>query len=893
VIRPIFRLTLTAAGLAIAAWLLPASVQIVSWGAAGPTRVAQLAPLATLWLALIVSSAGVTAMAMLQIKSGRSLDALSARLLPLGWLLLWLVPYLPWLPDRAPLLLIFAGPLRWAVAAIAIGGALREPIVAVGRAFASWTPSRAVIFVVSVAIYAGFGLHYAREMGFGGDEPHYLIITHSLLKDGDLDIANNHEQRDYRAFFPGELRPDFLRRGIHGEIYSIHAPGLPALVLPAYAIGGALGVVAFIALLAGFAALAVFELASAMAGPSVAALTWLATCLTIPFVPHAWLIYPELPGALVVAWAVLWLWRAPASVGRTVLHGLAFATLPWLHTKFAVFVALFSFFETVRLWPRIRHIVALLAPIAISGLAWLYSFYRMYGVVDPEAPYGTYTQMFVLARNIPRGTLGLLFDQKFGLLVYSPVYILALAGSWMMLRDSRTRTFAAALLVTAVAFFVSTTRLYMWWGGSSAPARFLVPMIPLLAPAIAIAIARATSVVGKAVVWVTLTVSVLAAVVTVTSPGQELLYSSPHGVAALALYLQGPAPLDVSLPTFTEENWRAPIGALAPWLASAFMLAVLLIWMTRSRRARSVFWTATGTLAVWIVSSAALVGMRSVSDRSSVVTRGRLELMERYDPALLHAADLTHATRLSTADVTSAAALSIRHSADDEIRNPGVIEGPFELPEGAYEARLWFDVSPPDGDAFVAVSDHVHLATTSAPFTNPIVLPFTVAIRTPVFVGVSNETLARAVRRVDIAPLSLVPRSGRDTIGTHVVEPAGGDKAGFIGYLDDHAYPEGGVFWTRGTEQARIVVVTGGATSLKLVLHVGPGGGPVEIEVGPQRFTVEMTPNETHDLVIPVASTQPRVTLAIRSTHAFRPSEADQRSGDQRSLGCQVRPLLY
>ena len=67
-----------------------------------------------------------------------------------------------------------------------------------------------------------------------GDEPHYLVITQSLIKDADLRIENNHRARDYAAYLDAPLAPDFLRRGRDGQIYSIHAPGLPVLVLPAF-----------------------------------------------------------------------------------------------------------------------------------------------------------------------------------------------------------------------------------------------------------------------------------------------------------------------------------------------------------------------------------------------------------------------------------------------------------------------------------------------------------------------------------------------------------------------------------------------------------------------------------------------------------------------------------
>src|SRR4029453_4262185 len=119
-------------------------------------------------------------------------------------------------------------------------------------------------------------------------------------------------------------------------IYSIHAPGLPVLLLPGYAIAGYRGAVATMCLLAALVALSIFDLASRVAGHGVALATWAAVCLTVPFVPHAWSIFPELPGALIVARAARWVWRTPdASALQWAGRGLVLGALPWLHTKFA------------------------------------------------------------------------------------------------------------------------------------------------------------------------------------------------------------------------------------------------------------------------------------------------------------------------------------------------------------------------------------------------------------------------------------------------------------------------------------------------------------------------------------------------------------------------------
>ncbi len=96
------RLIFVSLGVALAVWLTPGSIHIVDWTADGPVRVALLAPLWKLWTALAI--AALLAVAGLGSRRGRAATLSDTMVAPLGLMWLWVIPYLPWLPDRAPAL---------------------------------------------------------------------------------------------------------------------------------------------------------------------------------------------------------------------------------------------------------------------------------------------------------------------------------------------------------------------------------------------------------------------------------------------------------------------------------------------------------------------------------------------------------------------------------------------------------------------------------------------------------------------------------------------------------------------------------------------------------------------------------------------------------------------
>ena len=154
---------------------------------------------------------------------------------------------------------------------------------------------------------------------------------------------------------------------------------------------------------------------------------------------------------------------------------------------------------------------------------------------------------------------------------------------------------------------------------------------------------------------------------------------------------------------------------------------------------------------------------------------------------------------------------------------------------------------------------------------------------------IRDAGIGRAVRHVDFVPIALVAPDLREHVPARFIEAAGGRGGAFIVYTDEHAYPEGGVFWTRGLEQTTVLVAPGGASRIVMTLFTGPLTGSVTLIVAGTVHNVSVEAGQTRQLVVDVPPAHRLVPIVIRSSSTFRPSEVDPRSGDVRRLGCQVR----
>ncbi len=244
--------------------------------------------------------------------------------------------------------------------------------------------------------------------------------------------------------------------------------------------------------------------------------------------------------------------------------------------------------------------------------------------------------------------------------------------------------------------------------------------------------------------------------------------------------------------------------------------------------------------------------------------------------------------RLSDTELLSLCAVVSDRSAAPNLHRP--LEGPFTLPAGRYRAAVWLDGSRPrDGSAVVHVGRSVTVA--SAPFsTTSASLEFALPIAAPVSVGVATNALADAVRRIEIAPTSLEPKSSRPSVDVRGAGPVDGNPLAFAVYVDDHTRPEGATFWTLGMKPSSVIVATAGSGVLRLTLRAGSASGSTAtVDAGNHHESVRLNADEIRSLDVPLRADQHIVPLTVVSSTAFRPVDVDSKSTDTRLLGCQVR----
>ena len=887
--RPIVPLC-TAAALALGGWLAWSIVTVHSLD--DPSRIGLLRPLSCLVSLLLIllvpgwwaARTAVRSPADVAASSWHRAGIAAVLMAPIVW---------PWTPLPVPqAALVWTGPLAiglWLAAVACVhadvwprrrtprrGGSTerRDPPLPVERRHNPVAVPAVVAALVTGAALAATAWHTSPQHP-RGDEPDYLIVAQSLWLDGDLQIEDNHARADYAAYHREVLPPSYLQRGVNGRIYSVHAPGLPAAVLPAFALAGYRGVVALLIVVAMAGAALVWRTAYDATGDMAA--SWVGAAATVgsaPFFLHGAAVFPDAPASVLALVATRALLRA--SRGRPVrwwMVGAALSALPWLHTRYAVIAAVLGLAAGAHL-ARTRNWTALarlaVGPVAMACL-WLAFFHVVYGTPNPSAPYGAYTQM-ALAHLAP-GLPGLLVDQQFGLLAAAPILGLAVVALRPSIRARQPAVWRIALVVIALAgLYACTVGAYrMWWGGLSAPARFLVPMILPLAPLVAIAWQSLRTRASRHGAVGLLAVSLGMTAVMVVADHGALAYNTRDGAAGWALWAGPLVDLVAVLPAAHRDAPMIVVRDAMVW--AALLGAGWWIWRWLETRGRLQAWVSVLTMAAWlpvaVAVNSAVHGTPTLQPVASQV-----QFLERRASSPASTLWTITPPPVGRTRRWFEVELDTRRGAGRGdvalLRIGSLPAGRYQLHTSVREAGARFGVTL--GDARTTR----FLAELAVADTAPVDVTLPLPVAGLVVKG--STTAAAAGGRTWLSARDVRP-DVRDSPATRTHPFA--DGLWLLPARD--VYPEPDGIWLAGDS----TIVVGLPANRPLPVRINAGAAPVVVEwAGRGGGEVRLAAGEERAVVL----TPDRGRLQLRTRGGFRPSRVTPGSDDQRWLGAWIAP---
>jgi hypothetical protein len=573
---------------------------------------------------------------------------------------------------------------------------------------------------------------------------------------------------------------------------------------------------------------------------------------------------------------------------RLAFTGAALAILPWLHTRYAVVAGALGALILARLLlPRAERgvtskAVAFLGIPVLSAACWFGFFSAIYGSPDPRGPYGSVSQNDIA--NLSRGVVGLLFDQQFGLLPAAPVLLCALAGLRGLLVCAPRLTAELVLVVALYGLVVGSFQ--MWWGGSSSPARFIVPiLLPLAIPAGGWFASR-RGLTGRLLGLGALTVSLIATVTVAIVDHGILLYNVRDGASRLLTWLSPLANLSSALPSVFQTTPVATFANALIWIGAIALTAAAGVYVERrGGRPLSVV-LALGFSALVSASVAVQVvwwnngQSMAATDQVSVITPmpATVALLRRYDVdsrqfGVRYGAP--HRVRLR--DMLTE--LTLAHATDRA--GEGTAIAVAHLPAGVYA----LEGSGGGSELSVSLDSEVdsqwrwQLDESPSPWRRELHLPVPVRL-----------VLAKApdAYRLAIRPVSITGSSQRLTNDEPVQTVRYGSTLAFL--IGGHAFMDPGGIWIEGGRSAEFVVSSDAGTPFHLFVRNPPTQNTVSIQGDTWRRDLILAPGEERALPLPFRPGQTAVRFRVHAAQGARPSEFEAGSSDTRYLGCWIEP---
>ncbi len=396
---------------------------------------------------------------------------------------------------------------------------LARLVVGWRRCLGARLPQRppAIFFFLPLVTYLALQPWMSEHRQPDGDEPFYLLLTHSLVYDFDADLTNNYTDGDSRRFMTRAVEPQFGDPvGPRGEILSRHTLLLPLVLAPAYRLAGRWGAMAMMAALTALVAWMVLRLGRYYAPhqPGAVLLAYGLAAFTPPLLVYSYQIWIEVPAALLVTLVldrILALrHRRPWRLLDLLTLVVPLALLPLLKLRLALLALPLLALAGLRARPS-RKAMAQVSGALAAALGALFLYYAV--------RFGNPLKMHHLSElvalesplDVLRGAVGMFYDAAFGLFLPSPIWLLLLPALWLAVKRRSPQLLDFALV--SLPYLVLIWPRSEWYGGWSPPFRYPLALLPLLAlllvPVLALRARRGVSALTAALGGLTLVLTLV------------------------------------------------------------------------------------------------------------------------------------------------------------------------------------------------------------------------------------------------------------------------------------------------------------------------------------------------------------------------------------------------
>src|SRR5436190_4891579 len=331
-------------------------------------------------------------------------------------------------------------------------------------------------------------------------------------------------------------------RPIDTEQYAFHLPGLAVLLAPAWKIGSFFSLwwpatIVVLCIIGALVATNVFLLAYEVTNRHwIAWAVWLSLAFTVPIMTFSYMIFTELPMGLLVIYAFrrLALGWGSNSLWRLLLIGVCIGYIPWMAWRGLPLVFTLLVYAAIQWWRYRRALRVdaaaqtvggdltpivpventtlpvrrptpaiskrnnsgsilstawLLVPIGISAVI-LGSYHMfLYNRLTPDTKVPELGDLLPFhwpwagldeAANFAKGAFAIFFDKQFGLLMYAPIYLLAVVGIIAMFRSAQPthRNLLWGMALVVLPYLGVIMAFEFWHGIWCPPARYLATLVP-------------------------------------------------------------------------------------------------------------------------------------------------------------------------------------------------------------------------------------------------------------------------------------------------------------------------------------------------------------------------------------------------------------------------------